>query len=83
MHILLTYTKFLIFPIAVNFVTKGEITSLLGSILTPAVVLAILDLIRYCIKCFVQYQELKLLVASGKERVTVTKNDVSYESQNQ
>ena len=83
MHILLTYTNFLIFPIVVILVTKGEMVNSFGSILTPSVVLAILDLIRYCIKCFTQYQELKLLVTSGKERVTVTKNGVSYESQNQ
>ena len=82
MHILLTYTNFLIFPIIVILAKKGEIVNSLLSILTPAVVLAILDLIIYCITCFVQYQELKLLVTSGKERVTVTKNSVSYESQN-
>ena len=83
MHIFITYSLSFIYPIVIHLLTKGETIDLLSIILTPAVVLAILDLIRYGIKCFVQYQELKLLVTSGKERVTVTKNGVSYESQNQ
>ena len=79
MHIFITYSLSLIYPIVMHFLTKGEIIDLLSKILTPAVLLGILDFL----KCYIHYQELKLLVVSGKERVTVTKNGVSYESQNQ
>ena len=42
-------------------------------ILTPTVIIAVLNLVKYCVKCFTQYKELKLLVTSGKERVAITK----------
>ena len=51
---------------------------MLTIILTPAVIIAVLNLVKYCVKCFTQYKELKLLVTSGKERVTITKNGISY-----
>ena len=47
-------------------------------ILTPAVIIAVLNLVKYRVKCFTQYKELKLLVTLGKERVTITKNGISY-----
>ena len=47
-------------------------------IFTPAAIIAVLNLVKYCVKCFTQYKELKLLVTSGKERVTITKNGISY-----
>lgn len=83
MHIFITYSLSLIYPIVMHFLTKGEMIDLLSKILTPAVLLGILDLLKCCMKYYIHYQELKLLVASGKGRVTVTKNGVSYESQNQ
>ena len=81
MHIFITYSMSIIYPIVMYFSTKGEIVDLLSKILTPAVLLGILDLMKCCIKCYTQYQELKLLVTSGKERVAVTKNGISYEDQ--
>lgn len=81
MHISITYSLYFIYPIVVCFATKGEITDLLSKILNPAVVLGILDLVKCCVKYYAHYQELKLLVASGKERVTVTENGISYEDQ--
>ena len=53
---------------------------MLKLILTPSVIIAVLNLLKYAIKCYTQYQELKLLVTSGKERVAVTKNGVSYKN---
>lgn len=81
MHIFITYSLSIIYPIVMYFSTKGEIVDLLSKILTPAVLLGILDLMKCCTKCYTQYQELKLLVTSGKERVAVTKNGISYEDQ--
>ena len=51
---------------------------MLTIILTPAVIIAVLNLVKYYVKCFTQYKELKLLVTSGKERVAITKNGISY-----
>lgn len=49
-----------------------------NAILTPTVIIAVLGFLKYCVKRFAQYKELKLLVTADKERVTVTKNGVSY-----
>lgn len=81
MHILFTFIKLIFFPIMVQSIIQGDLISFLSNILTPAVVLAILDLTKYCIGCYVQYKELELLVASGKEHITVTKDGISYGNQ--
>ena len=80
MHIFITYSLSLIYPIVMYFSTKGEIVDLLSKILTPAVVLGILDFLKCCVKYYIHYKELKLLVTSGKERVAVTENGISYEN---
>ena len=61
------------------FSQKGGLVRIVNLILTPGITIAVINLVKYCVRKFTEYKELKLLVTSGKKRVTVTKNGISYE----